>query len=181
MAVAHADVHPRIENQLSFREADSESGPRTHVYSPYLDDRLGIYSIFEELPKLGIDVDILITDGEETGESSAKEFSQNCQKNYNWIVEFDRRGEDVVLYKYKNEHMEKSLVEEAKFKKGKGASSDISHMKSLGVACFNVGIGFHDEHHPNCSADLAMFERQLTRFQEFYRINKSILFKNEAL
>lgn len=179
LAVAHADVHPEIENQLSFSEADSETGTGTLVYSPYLDDRLGIYAIFEWLPVLGIDVDILITDGEEIGQSSANEFSQNCQKEYNWIVEFDRKAEDVVLYEYRNKQMEKSLAIEAKFRIGEGSRSDISHMKSLGVACFNVGIGFHNEHHPDCWADLAMFERQLGRFEVFYRINKKNFFKNE--
>lgn len=81
LAVAHAYVHPRIVDQMSFTQDHSEIGIATRVWSPYLDDRLGIYAIFERLPKLGIAVDILITDGEETGESSAKEFAQNCQKN----------------------------------------------------------------------------------------------------
>ena len=151
----------------------------TLVYSPYLDDRLGIYAIFERLPDLGIDVDILITDGEEVGNSSAKDFSQNCYKNYNWIVEFDRKGEDVVLYDYKNMQTEESLIE-AGFIIGDGTRSDISHMQSFGVVCFNVGIGFHHEHYSDCWADMAMFERQLGRFEDFYRINKSCILEDES-
>ena len=166
-------------SQLSFREAGSESGTGTYVYSPYLDDRLGIYAIFEKLPNLGIDIDVLITDGEETGKSSAREFSRNCHKNYNWIVEFDRRGEDVVLYEYKNQQMKKGL-KQAGFSIGEGIRSDISHMQSLGIACFNVGIGFHHEHYPDCWADLAIFHKQLGRFEEFYRTNRDQIFKNEA-
>lgn len=102
-------------------------------------------------------------------------------KKYNWIVEFDRKGEDVVFYKYKNTQMEKSLIEAVQFKKGEGTSSDISRLQPLGVACFNVGIGYYNEHYANCWADLVVFERQLGRFKEFYRINRDRLFKNEAL
>jgi hypothetical protein len=179
LAVAHADVHPNIEDHLSFTQGSSEIGSDTLVYSPYLDDRLGIYAIFEKLPDLGIDVDILITDGEEVGNSSAKDFSQDCYKDYNWIVEFDRKGDDVVLYEYKNRQMEKLLIQ-AGFIIGDGTRSDISHMQSLGVACFNVGIGFHHEHYPDCWANLAILNRQLDRFEEFYRINKSCIFEDES-
>jgi hypothetical protein len=180
LAVAHADVHRLIEGQLSFTQKNSEMGSDPLVYSPYLDDRLGIYVIFEKLPALGINMDILITTGEESGNSSAREFSQNCFKKYNWIVEFDRKDEDVVLYEYQNRDMEKSLIKVG-FKIGLGSRSDISHMESFGVACFNVGIGFSHEHYSDCSADLAILDRQLERFERFFRKNTDRFFKNEAL
>ena len=75
--------------------------------------------------------------------------------------------------------MEKLLIQ-AGFIIGDGTRSDISHMQSLGVACFNVGIGFHHELYPDCWANLAILNRQLDRFEEFYRINKSCIFEDES-
>jgi hypothetical protein len=181
LTVAHADVHPDIENIVYFdsHEETVDGVKDTRVYSPYLDDRLGVYAIFEKLSDFGINADILITTDEEVHKSSALEFSTNCPKNYNWIVEFDRKGEDVVLYSYKNGQMENELME-AGFKIGRGTSSDISQMTSLGLACFNVGIGYHDAHTPECWASLSELERQLERFQRFYSKNIARKYINEA-
>lgn len=178
LAVAHADVHPDIANIINFEVDESTHSKASIVKSPYLDDRLGIYAILETLPEMGINLDVLITDGEETGQSTASLFSTVCPKKYNWIVEFDRKGEDVVLYNYSCASMEQMLAG-AGFTFGSGTASDISHMKSLGIACFNVGIGYQKAHSENCFANLRVFERQIHRFTKFFRQNRDNLFMDE--
>lgn len=114
------------------------------------------------------------------GESTASKFSETCLKQYNWIVEFDRKGEDVVLYQYSNVEMEKSLIA-AGFVIRSGTSSDIMHLKSLGITCFNVGIGYSGAHTPECRADLSILERQLERFTTFYNSNRNKLFMDQGI
>jgi hypothetical protein len=93
LAVAHLDtVQKRGWCELTQLSHD------TLVFSPKLDDRLGAYVILELLPKLGINVDVLLTTDEESSNSTAMEFK--TQKQYNWMVEFDRAGRDAVLYQY---------------------------------------------------------------------------------
>lgn len=179
LAVAHADVHSRIEHIIRFEKSTSGYGDEQIVKSPYLDDRLGVFTILETLPNLGIDTDVLITTGEESGQSTANEFSENCARRFNWIVEFDRKGEDVVLYEYSNEEMESELIQ-ARFEIGFGTSSDIMHLKSLGIACFNVGIGYSREHYSDCWADLRILDRQLERFSNFYHRNRNKIFLDGA-
>ena len=179
LAVAHADVHWRIEHVIRFEKSTAGHGDELIVKSPYLDDRLGIFTILETLPGLGINTDVLITTGEESGQSTANAFSENCAKKFNWIVEFDRKGEDVVLYEYSNKEMENELIQ-ARFQIGFGTSSDIMHLKSLGIACFNVGIGYGREHYPGCWADLRILDRQIERFSVFYQRNKNKIFLDGA-
>lgn len=76
--------------------------------------------------------------------------------------------------------MKKEIID-AGFQIGRGTSSDISHMTSLGIACFNVGIGYKDEHDPRCWADLRVLERQLERFSTFYNGARNKLFVDEGI
>jgi hypothetical protein len=62
--------------------------------------------------------------------------------------------------------MEKSLIA-AGFVIGPGTSLDIMHLKSLGIAYFNVGISYSAAHTPECRADLRILERQLERVPSF--------------
>jgi hypothetical protein len=181
LVVAHADVSPSIEKFPFFAKAaiDTKTFKDTRLYSPYLDDRLGIWLIFEQLPKLGIVVDVLITTGEEIGMSTAIDFALAIEKEYNWIAEFDRRGQDVVMYEYESKSMEKALKSSG-FKLGIGTFSDICELEVFGVACFNVGIGYHREHSTECWASMNELENQLKRFSKFFHGNKDQIFVNEA-
>ena len=132
LAVCHADVSPLITAYRDFVGYKSVTG-QSIVMSPALDDRLGIWLVMEMLTDLQMDV--LITTGEETGQSSAKKFE--APRDYNWLVEFDRRGSDVVTYDFHNEEMLVE-IEAAGFKMGLGSFSDICTMDKLGVAAFNV-------------------------------------------
>jgi acetylornithine deacetylase/succinyl-diaminopimelate desuccinylase-like protein len=67
LAVAHLDTVVRHQQRLcNF----VETAGGEIVYSGALDDRLGAYVILDMLPKLGINVDVLLTVGEESGQST---------------------------------------------------------------------------------------------------------------
>lgn len=136
-----------------------------------LDDRLGAWVILFLLPYLGINVDVLLTDSEETGQSTAQYFVP--PKDYNWVVEFDRRGTDVVLYQY-DSPSNRELLEEAGFSIGVGSFSDISYL-DIGVSGFNIGVGYHNEHTRFCYADLRDTIDNVALFADFYRLHADTL------
>lgn len=178
LLVAHADVSPSIERCRFFSQTDIHMPgyKDIRVFSPYLDDRLGVWTVLEYLPAMGIYCDVLITTGEEVGNSSASDFAVDYfDKEYNWIVEFDRRGEDVVTYQYKSKKMAKALKRQG-FRIGQGSFSDICELDEFGCACFNVGLGYHREHSTECWASLAEFRRQMKKFTAFYWENRQKTF-----
>ncbi len=56
---------------------------------------------------MGINVDVLLTTGEEMGQSSAAYFDPG-EKKYNWMFQFDRGGTDVVTYDYGDKSLYKT-------------------------------------------------------------------------
>lgn len=162
LAVAHLDT---VFDSQSFEYLNSKS---KIVLSPNLDDRLGVFAILELLPQLGIKCDILLTYDEERGASTASQFALDCPRDYNWIVEFDRAGSDVVLYQYEDAPGLQDDLKRAGFKLGIGSYSDISCLDSLGTGCFNVGIGYHFQHTEQCCAPIRELVDQLYLFKAFY-------------
>jgi hypothetical protein len=146
------------------------------VYTPMLDDRLGVEVLLNLLPARGIKLDVLLTDGEESGRSTGQYFEP--AKQYKWIVEFDRCGSDVVMYDYETALYRGMLADY--FEVGHGSYSDISTMEWLEVFAFNVGVGYHEEHTRNCWADLNETHAQLDRFCEFYRNFRDVALPHEA-
>lgn len=160
LAVAHVDVHPGIRNPKFFVRKG-----RNVVFSPALDDRLGVYILLDLLPELGIKVDVLLTDDEEIGRSTASMFTG--EKQYNWMFQFDRRGTDVVMYQYDTPEL-RQLLEGFDFEVGFGSFSDICYLDHLGCAGFNFGTGYYNEHSMQCYANLRHLTDQLNRFERFF-------------
>lgn len=161
LAVAHLDtVNARGLTWGTRVKLDKEL-----FFSPYLDDRLGAYTILHVLPALGIKTDILFTMDEEIGNSTADLFKIDFK--YNWIVSFDRRGEDVVCYDYKDDDLE-SKLKSAGFTTGFGSYSDICKLQQLGCKAFNVGVGYENEHSIRSYFDVDVYERQIAKFERFY-------------
>jgi hypothetical protein len=172
LAVVHADVAPSIYNiRRSYRRTDDD-----FVLSPSLDDRLGLTIILDELPKLGINVDVLITDDEEIGRSTAQLF--NPTKSYNWMFQFDRRGHDVVMYNYETTENVR-LLERFGFEVGVGSFSDICYLDFLGIVGFNFGTGYYLEHTKNSYADLQLTSEMVEKFARFYHNMKDIKLSHE--
>lgn len=144
------------------------------VISSELDDRLGIaclsYAIANGMT-LG-ECAMLICDNEEIGQTTAEIYGEDSEQGMystpNWLMEFDRRGCDVVCYQYENATFT-SLLEHVGFNVGCGSFSDISSLQLLGVSGVNVGVGYHREHSRQCHADLNDTLEQLAKAEEFCR------------
>ena len=133
------------------------------------DDRLGC-CIAHELG-LAYGADVLLTDLEESGRSTAK---YHDLKDYNWIVEFDRAGNDVVLYDFVCPELEEALSKYWHI--GFGAFSDICFLKTE-IGKFNLGIGYEHAHSETSYVDLSVLKQQLKLFEDFYRVNKNTKFR----
>ncbi len=145
------------------------------IYSPNLDDRLGVYLVLDYLPSIGINADILITENEEIGRSTAENFTP--KKQYNWIVEFDRRGSGVVVYDYDNPDWLDAITRH--FTIQQGSFSDISLLENLKTSAVNIGIAYHHEHTKRCYCRLSELYRQLCRFVDFYYENCNVRYAHE--
>lgn len=135
------------------------------IQSRALDDRLGAYIILDVLPSLGVVCDVLLTDNEEICQSTAKYF--DTDKRYNWVFSFDRAGTDVVLYQYENAET-LDVCYDAGIVAGIGSYSDIVDLEYLGVAGFNFGTGYHEQHTDQCYAEHNVVRQCIWQFMRFY-------------
>ena len=158
LAVGHADIVPGLESYKSQKYDDL-------FVSPALDDRLGLYIIVELLSN----VDILITDNEEIGQSTAQFFE--TEKNYNWMFQLDRHGYDVVLYQYDSSDSRQYLKD---FNVGKGTFSDICYLDHLECIGFNFGIGYYFEHTEYCNCDIQKVNQRIAKIENFLVNNSNI-------
>lgn len=159
LAVAHTDYVSKTKHFQHLQLDD-----RYLIYNGQLDDRLGIYTILDVLPALGLKFDILLTDHEEIGQSTAEEFQ--AHKQYNWMFMFDRRGTDAVTYQYTDKKWLSSLAKHLRI--GQGSFSDISMLGHLGCAGVNVGAGYYDEHSSTHYMNVGHWSDQVKRFVGFY-------------
>lgn len=143
LATAHLDtvVRPKERKPHFFR---TEHGPA--LTSGALDDRLGAYVILELLPQVGVTCDWLLTVGEESCRSTAEWFNPQG-KDYDWIIEFDRAGTDVVMYQYEDAATTRLVEEDGGPRVGDGSFSDIAVLEHLGVKGFNWGVGYGGNYH----------------------------------
>ena len=151
---------------------------RGRVYTPRLDDRAGVFVLLDVLPGLGILPDLLLTDSEEIGRSTAKRYCGWAGKeggpasvDYNWLAQFDRRGDDAVTYNYSRSDEWEAALKGGGFKLGHGSFSDIAALYDLGRCGVNIGVGYHGEHSTSCYGDLDELERNLVAFRKFWGDN----------
>ena len=161
LAVAHLDV----VMQAQFKMYDDL------VITPALDDRLGVWVILDLLPLLGFsEYDILFTDMEEQGMSTAEDFIP--LKQYNWVFEFDRRGTtDVAMYQYSDDVLDDMIRNTTEMDPVGGSFSDIS---SIGCGCkaMNWSVGYDHEHTKDCYAyveDTVFCAEQFLKFAAEYK------------
>lgn len=137
-----------------------------YVQHVSLDDRLGCWAI-ERLHASGIKADLLYTDCEETGRTTAAEFTS--PRPYKFILSMDRRGTDAVLYQYLDARRWKRRCKRHFGDVSHGSFSCIASMEHLGVCGVNVGVGYYEHNTANCWADLYQTERQLRAAAAFIR------------
>lgn len=175
LAVAHLDTVVRRDQRLT-GFVETASGPV--VYSGALDDRLGAYIILELLPKMGIQHDILLTVGEESGCSTAEHFETT--KEYNWVIEFDRGGTDVVMYEYETKHLA-NMVRASGARVGQGIFTDICYLQHLGCKAINWGVGYRDYHGPRSHAFLDETAMMVGHYLRFHEANQATFLPHEPV
>jgi hypothetical protein len=173
--VAHLDT---VGSERACRFVVTE-GAGTVVFSQALDDRLGAYIILEMLPKLGLDYDILLTVGEESGQSTAAYFDPPRGKDYDWMIEFDRGGTDVVMYQYDDAEV-RQLVKDSGARVGDGSFSDISYLGHLEIKGFNWGVGYQDYHGPRAHAFLDDTFTMVAKYLTFAEQNDGVFMPHYA-
>lgn len=154
----------RIERRMVKNQAK-------HLNGPVVDDRLGCAMA------LGMSgwADLLFTDCEEQGQSTAAHFK--APRDYNWILGLDRRGTDVVTYQYKDKEWLDCLGKH--FKVGWGSWSDIGYLEGLGRSAVNVGIGYHNEHTRNAFWNPKETNAQLGQLWAFWKEFGDTVFTHE--
>jgi len=154
--------------------------------TPQLDCRLGVWVLLHLLPTLqpGVKFDVLLTDSEEVGASTAKDFETD--KEYRYAFEFDRNGTDIVTYQFGDDYGlnsdPDSLAWDVEAEKianlGMGSFSDISYLQ-IGCKAFNIGVGYYQQHTKNCHAFLTETVQMAESFASWYFDTEGVFFPHE--
>lgn len=168
MLVAHLDtVHtePVKEVFINMDDLDTLSSPQGLGG----DDRCGVY-IITKIIQHGYRPSILFVCDEEIGCLGSQKF---CDKhptidNVNFIVEFDRRGnEDVVRYDDDNLRLTE-IFEEFGFVRAYGSCSDISYLAPhFKVSAVNLSSGYYHEHYEDTTIKFSEVKSIIKRFEKF--------------
>lgn len=178
LAVAHLDMVNELKHFIIAGEGKvtvdksiitvrPKSNNGTVVLSTALDDRLGAYLILDLLPQLGMKYDILLTEGEESGRSTAQYFEPPKGKKYRWMFSFDRSGTDVVMYEYETDKAVDRL-RGVGFDVGIGSFSDICYLDHLKCTGFNFGTAYYANHAVHSHFIPEELEMMIKKFQKFW-------------
>ena len=157
LAVAHLDTVQNLTGPtLHGHHAESED---EIVFATGLDDRLGAYAITHLLP---FPVDLLYTDNEETGASTAEHFTPPTGKKYRYVMEFDRAGSDVVTYSIDSPEW-LALLRSQGATVGHGSFTDLCYLDedSFPVAMVNYGTGYEKAHAIDSYANLTTLRKMI--------------------
>ncbi len=108
------------------------------------DDRLGVFLAHKLTQKYPNLFDMLITDYEESGASTAEYFKP--VHDYNYIIGLDRAGDDYVDYGEACDDFHKDFKAATGIKKSWGSFSDICYMGEVSCSKINLGIGVFNSH-----------------------------------
>jgi di/tripeptidase len=110
------------------------------------DDRCGVYIVMEIIKRL--DCHVLYCEDEEKYGIGARKFCQsNISPDVQFIVEFDRQGNDDAVYYGCCNNDFVQFVDFYGFKERHGSFSDISIIAPhLGIAAVNLSSGFYNAH-----------------------------------
>lgn len=135
------------------------------IISPALDDRIGIYVLLA-LRELMPMIDIVLTDNEESCDSTAQAIPEN--PDYIAMMEIDRGGfADNALYQYLNDPIWSAYTESITgLKAVSGSYSDIADSET-GIAGVNLAAGYNLAHSLECYVlkdDILKVYRNALRF-----------------
>jgi len=176
-------THPEGDGTLAVAHMDSVQGaewvspiinhPSGDIFFfPQADDRMGVYTVTELLPKMGIKSDILLTDNEERGQTTAADFIRDLPNTtdhkWNWMYSFDRTGHDVAMYSYMNSECDRDL-KAVGMESAHGSFSCIKAMDSLGIKGYNWGTAYHNYHGEWAYVRLAEYLDNVAKFTIFHQ------------
>lgn len=167
LLVAHLDAVTDLDNKTYIK--------KDVLMNKGLDDRLGLYTCLYLQAKYQC-FDILLTDNEETGQSTAQHFS--CP-DYNFIIEFDKAGiEEFVMYDTSDD-LGEAIIESTGYIEGFGSYSDIADI-STDTASVNWCICYREYHTKNSHVLISEYMQSISDFELFFSENKDNRFyKNE--
>lgn len=137
----------------------------TFIQCPFIDNRLGAWVILKGMPDMGFMPDILLTEGEERGQSTARSFTPPEGKTYNWTFSFDRMNDDVALYGYLTKMA--PIIKPYGLEGTHGSYSDIRDLEHLGCLGMNVGCGMRNYHSDRAHAYLPHLVVNMRKVRHF--------------
>lgn len=145
LLVAHMDT---VHKQLCTDIVD-QNGRISSPQGIGGDDRCGIFMIMNIISELHCSV--LFCEDEEVGGVGARKFTKSSvidDVNVNYIIEFDRKGNnDAVFYDCDNKEFEDFVCDNTGLKKNFGTFSDISVLApALKTAAVNISCGYYNAH-----------------------------------
>jgi len=154
LAVAHLDT---VQPVRTIKEHGLTEDGEQIIKAHGLDDRLGAYAITHLLP---FPVDLLYTDLEEVSQSTAQHFTS--EKNYRYVMEFDRAGIDVVTYDIDSPQWLKMLRDQGATI-GRGSFTDLCYLDhgDRPECMVNYGTGYYRAHSPDSYANLDELREQV--------------------
>lgn len=157
LAVAHMD-------HLCSGKVHRIDVARGEIVSSALDDRAGVYAALELLPEKGIHADVLLTDDEESGNSTIRHLGAEILGRYNWLVQLDRRGTDVAVYSY---DVMIPLLSDL-FQVDRGSFTCITAVEdTCPVAAYNLGVAYQREHTERCTLNMHRLLHQIGKLATF--------------
>ena len=169
LGVAHCDY---VRSAWSYPTLTKTTDGNDAVVAGQVDDRVGVWLLLDILPGLIPTFDVLLTDDEEIGRSTAQNFGEDMQdghgpQSYNWTFQFDRRGTDFVDYGKASQRFIKNFKKATGIAHGMGSFSDICYLPDSCGSKVNIGTGYYNEHSPTAHVDLQKCFDQVTRFSRF--------------
>jgi hypothetical protein len=164
--IAHRDTVRKPAGMVIFNN---------YIISPVIDNRLGM-NLGVNLAKTFNFIDILITDGEEMGMSTARFIPKKVVEKYNWIFSIDRMGKYPVTYHHYNSQAYKSLIR-IFGSIAYGTFSDISEIDE--VFCINFPAGHQSDHQELNYGRLDDIEDCFNKIVEFILENQDIKYRDE--
>jgi hypothetical protein len=138
---------------------------KDYISCATIDNRMGAWLMLYGLPAMGIEMDVLLTENEESGCSTASDFIPS--KEYNWGFSFDRGGDDIACYQYYNQDVV-AMMKSHGMKATWGSYSDVADL-DLNAKCFNFGCGMHSYHSETAYIRKWELNKMLVGFESFYQ------------
>jgi hypothetical protein len=136
------------------------------------DDRLGVFAATKLCSLFPQYFDLLLTDYEENGSSTAGNFVP--KHPYNLVVGLDREGTGFVDYGLASDSLQQTLNRYG-LEEHLGSFSDICFLFNMNCNMFNIGLGIYSSHSPQSGFVIHDFKEQMKKLLFFVEDNHSVV------